>query len=106
MARTVAEVIQKMWIPRPRWFPTDITKTSGSDTDSIHSHGPQASLQPWAAAWNIDINMATGGIVDHSGPLRRSSLKSETFLISDLHCCPDPGGFRVRVALGAESVSA
>lgn len=60
--------------------PKDITKALGSDTDCIC---------PGAAAWTTDTIVPSGGIPDHGGPLRNP--ESQTFLVSGLLCCPEPG---------------
>lgn len=62
--------------------PEDITKALGSDTDCV---------RPGAAAWTTDTYMASHGIPDHGGPLRRPNPESQTFLVSGLLRCPEPG---------------
>lgn len=45
----------------------------------------------WASSMD-HTKMASCGIANHGGPLRRSNAESQTFLILDLYCCLEPGG--------------
>lgn len=84
--------------------PEDI-KVSGSGTDCICPRGSQTSLWCVAAGRTTDTHVVSSGIMDHSGPSRRSSSDSETFFILVLHGCPESGGSHSQVAgLEAESV--
>lgn len=87
--------VTSAWHPKAA-KPEDVTEAPGSGTDYICPHGSQVSFRLESAAWTNDINKAFGGIMDHGGPSRRSSLESEAFLILGLHCRPEPGEPAVR----------
>lgn len=76
------------WLPEVA-KPEDISKSSVS-TDCLHPRGSQASSWPGAAAQTTDTNMASGDIMDHGGPSRRSNPETELFLISGLPRCIEP----------------
>ena len=78
-------------LSRQQSLRTYITKASDSSIDLIGPHGSQVLSGPGAAAWTTDTNMASGGIMDHGGPSRRSNPDIELFLISGLHHFEDLG---------------
>lgn len=71
--------------------PRDITKYSMSNTDCLSPHESLALSWPGIAAWTTNTSTASSGIMHHGDPSRRFSPVSETFLISDLHSCPESG---------------
>lgn len=66
-------------------------KALGSGTDLVCPQWSQASSWPGATAWTTNFNIASCGIADHGGPLRRSTPEGEPFHILDLCCCPELG---------------
>lgn len=79
------------WLPETT-KPKGITKALGSGTDLVCPQWSQASSWPGAAACTTNTNMASYGIADHGGPLRRSTQEGEPFHILGLCCCPELGG--------------
>lgn len=70
-------------------WPSQAAKPEGTtQAPVIGPHGSQFSSRPAAAAWTRAINMASGGVKDHGGPLRGSNPESEHFLISGVCLCP------------------
>lgn len=66
------------WLHMPStsaWFPKAAKPEAlESCTNCKRPHRSQASLWSGAAAWTTDTNIASGGILDHVGSLRRSGM--------------------------------
>lgn len=75
--------LMSAWLPESAKS-IEITKASGTVTDSMCPHGFQTSLHPGAAAWTTGTSVVSSYIKDLGGLSRRSNPECEPFFISGI----------------------